>query len=571
VVSLLSHFVVISSPPTIFVAQLTRYLTELSVLYGHLTLVSSTPNFSSPGITELMDTCLEVMVNTVQSAESQAQKISMIAALFPSHRDLDVTTTFTERILDTIAGGISQVLKKMDDKEFACRVFVWLLEEMQAKRDPLSEIIGMQVFLDLSTHFPPHVLFKRADEILRLIVPMLKGSDEEFIELGLQLLLSVTTCMTISLLPFSPFCHFLCFVVDDVSHETASVLRDLLKRGTLTALQNSSKSRDIRQQASEVIKTIEVAIQRAPDTPGKASALGGPLVQSLTPTTTSSMPDTAVTEEDPVTNPLELFKEAKQLLYQEKDAPERARGVRLLETLLKSASSAGGVLVTPQAEVASFVMTGLRDEESFVYLPAISAATRLLQLAPSLFAQFVSTYDKGAPGMTLEVRLRVGEVLTRYIRQSPGKLGEADGRLVLDCVANNLTTDKTRAALVSGSDAHLFTSSVISLLWVLCQSSPTVIRTPSRTEALVRGLVVLLQGGAGSAPLRRTCVMVLSSLLTLLGQEGVEALGEQLRDISTVLENIEKSTEEEDDLTKMHAGVLLSQLDTAVKKILGTS
>ena len=200
-VSLLSHFVVISSPPTIFVAQLTRYLTELSVLYGHLTLVSSTPNFSSPGITELMDTCLEVMVNTVQSAESQAQKISMIAALFPSHRDLDVTTTFTERILDTIAGGISQVLKKMDDKEFACRVFVWLLEEMQAKRDPLSEIIGMQVFLDLSTHFPPHVLFKRADEILRLIVPMLKGSDEEFIELGLQLLLSVTTCMT----PFLSF------------------------------------------------------------------------------------------------------------------------------------------------------------------------------------------------------------------------------------------------------------------------------------------------------------------------------------------------------------------------------
>lgn len=63
-----------------------------------------------------------------------------------------------------------------------------------------SEVIKMQVFMDLGALFPPKVLFKHPEQILQVVVPLLKGPDQEFVEIGLDLLHSIVT----SISPSSP-------------------------------------------------------------------------------------------------------------------------------------------------------------------------------------------------------------------------------------------------------------------------------------------------------------------------------------------------------------------------------
>lgn len=186
--------------------------------------------------------------------------------------------------------------------------------------------------------------------------------------------------------------------------------------------------------------------------------------------------------------------------------PIRAHGLFLLRQLVESRSA----VVTPDF-VVRLHLVQLKDPDPFVYLNVIKGLDSLLQWDASALALLTAIYEglelEGATdNLDLDERLRVGEVLLRFVESQGEAFSGESARLV--CGSALLLIERRGAEV----DNRL-RMSAMSVLGTCCNTNPL-----GMMENLAPALdcavgILQLETGQEEAVMRRAAIVLISDLL----------------------------------------------------------
>lgn len=186
--------------------------------------------------------------------------------------------------------------------------------------------------------------------------------------------------------------------------------------------------------------------------------------------------------------------------------PIRAHGLFLLRQLVEQRSS-----VLSIDFVVNIHVVQLKDPEPFVYLNAIKGLESLLQWdAPQMLPSLVSIYDGEVDDTSaLDERLRVGEVLLRFVQVQDEAFTGASAQLVVDGTIKLIRRPKEGEPTVD----NRLRMSAMSILGTCCNTNPLGMINKLE-DALDCAIGILqLETGKDSAIMRRSAIVLIHDLI----------------------------------------------------------
>ncbi|KAG7896745.1 hypothetical protein OGATHE_002548 [Ogataea polymorpha] len=220
--------------------------------------------------------------------------------------------------------------------------------------------------------------------------------------------------------------------------------------------------------------------------------------------------------------------------------PIRVHGLQLLRKLVVSQSPAISL-----AFAINQHMLQLKDPEPFVYLNAIRGLEELLRFDQNLIDNYLNIYSN--PKINIDERLKVGEVILRYINFS-GNASKNTGHIIGTTLAivrkdsNNEVTMKTSA---------------MSLLGSLCRNNPLAILNHMEDIMDCVFGILQLETKTDFAVLRRSAIVLVSDILST--SDGLQLLGKYGDKLDTTLKYIAET--DNDYLAREQALSVLSLVD----------
>ncbi|KAG7869186.1 hypothetical protein KL918_000731 [Ogataea parapolymorpha] len=220
--------------------------------------------------------------------------------------------------------------------------------------------------------------------------------------------------------------------------------------------------------------------------------------------------------------------------------PIRVHGLQLLRKLVVSQTPAISL-----AFVINQHMLQLKDPEPFVYLNAIRGLEELLRFDQNLIGNYLNIYSN--PKINIDERLKVGEVILRYINFS-GNASKNAGPII-----------GTTLAIVRKDSNNEVTMkmSAVSLLGSLCKKNPLAILNHMEDIMDCVFGILQLETNTDYAVLRRSAIVLVSDILST--NDGLQLLGKYGDKLDTTLKYIAET--DNDYLAREQALSVLSLVD----------
>ncbi|KAG7705977.1 hypothetical protein KL950_003553 [Ogataea haglerorum] len=220
--------------------------------------------------------------------------------------------------------------------------------------------------------------------------------------------------------------------------------------------------------------------------------------------------------------------------------PIRVHGLQLLRKLVESQSATTSLEFTINQH-----MLQLKDPEPFVYLNAIRGLEELLKFDQDLINNYLNIYSN--PKINIDERLKLGEVILRYINFSGNALKNA-GRII-----------GTTLAIVRKDSNHevAMKTSAMSLLGSLCRNNP--LATLNYMDDIMDCVfgILQLETNTDYAVLRRSAVVLVDDILS--ANDGLQLLGKYGKKLDTTLKYMVET--DSDYLAREQALSVLSLID----------
>ncbi|KAJ2654368.1 hypothetical protein IWW48_006146 [Coemansia sp. RSA 1200] len=245
--------------------------------------------------------------------------------------------------------------------------------------------------------------------------------------------------------------------------------------------------------------------------------------------------------------------------------PVQAHGIIELRSLVLAKSNVVlGNTERLDAVIGVFV-DKIKSADSFVYLNAVRGLSALADAHGQRFVpKLIELYCAKDSELTLDEQLRIGEALLQSIQRAGDTLPVYAPLLVPRLLAIVQNTDATQreASEFSAVRAH----SALSILATMAQTSALALnRWMDLIAATVDGILI---AESSAVELRRAAIVFWISLLRGFGTRLVEMVDmDILRLMHRTLRRVSGS-DDEDELTRMHAQVGVEELDDVVKTTL---
>ena len=191
----------------------------------------------------------------------------------------------------------------------------------------------------------------------------------------------------------------------------------------------------------------------------------------------------------------------------------------------------------------------IKDEDSYIYLMAIEGLAALCDIYPSkivfLLCQEVNGHRTAAD------RAKMAEVITRCVRRLHQFLPQFRDNFI-----NSLLTGV-------GDDDELVRAACLSALGEVCKELRFSISNEIHT--ILKTVVDVVKADTKVEP-RRAAVLLVTLLLRGLGKDTMQFLKEVLKDLYKGLRFLVHH--DKDEITRVHAGVAMDEIDAIVKDFL---
>lgn len=397
----------------------------------------------------------------------------------------------------------SQINKFLNDLDFACESFVKVLEELDDsliqqlfvkilnnwlnndtqvlgddERDPFLMLLDLRLLEKIGEKFKENLATNPTD-MLELVQSFLSSykpnspgnkeadddSDDEIDEEGLEFNLDQTITILLQLL--SAIISENDIIIDDKSSELLSNIKKILSN-----LNSKFQSGSLKSSANALCTRIENLLSNNSDTlPVNESEAQKQILQR------------AITN---LNDPL---------------VPIRAHGLYLLRQLIEMKSS----VITLDFAI-NLHLVQLKDPEPFIYLNVIKGLETLIEWnEPLVLHNLCRLYLQD--DVELDEKLRIGEVILRYIQRAGQKFTGDSARLIVE-----MTLAVIRRAGNNRKDDRLRMSSM-SLLGTCCKVNPLGM-IDSLGYALDASIGILeLETDKDQAIIRRAAIMLIYDLI----------------------------------------------------------
>ncbi|ORX90611.1 ARM repeat-containing protein [Basidiobolus meristosporus CBS 931.73] len=253
------------------------------------------------------------------------------------------------------------------------------------------------------------------------------------------------------------------------------------------------------------------------------------------------------TGEDKLAASRKRYQQAMEAL-QDQILPVKAYGIGILKDMVLKKDP---LIVGPELDrVLDIFVSMVQNEDSFIYLNAIKGLSAMTDIhGKKILTKLLDIYEDKV-NQPMDNRLRVGEALLQTVERA----GEVLGKF-----ADILLTSLLRV-LRSRESPHL-QNSALAIIGVMCETCPYALLPWFRE--IIEWMVTLLKLEK-SVEVRRAAVVLFASLFRGMGVNAIYDIpSDLLKDILHTLRFVEAT--EQDELTKYHARIGLSDLDAIMK------
>ncbi|XP_072136162.1 transport and Golgi organization protein 6 homolog isoform X2 [Mobula birostris] len=231
----------------------------------------------------------------------------------------------------------------------------------------------------------------------------------------------------------------------------------------------------------------------------------------------------------------------------------RAAALRTLTQMVRQHNSEA---LSNQEKVLTVFLENLSHEDSFVYLSAIQGLSVLsdvypARILPRLLREYQTSLDESETPRSVEMRMKIGEVLMRCTRA----LGE---------MASHYRDQLIHVFLMGSRDPDSsLRASSLSNLGELCACLDFSLGSVIHEVSTCLSAVVKTER---EAEVRRAAIHVITLLLRGLCDKALQVLGDVLRDLYRLLKfSVQRDV---DEVVRLHAQLALEELDLVVRRAL---
>ncbi|KAK9760919.1 hypothetical protein K7432_014582 [Basidiobolus ranarum] len=228
--------------------------------------------------------------------------------------------------------------------------------------------------------------------------------------------------------------------------------------------------------------------------------------------------------------------------------PVKAYGIGILKDMVLKKDP---LIVGPELDrVLDIFVSMVQNEDSFIYLNAIKGLSAMTDIhGKKILMKLLAIYEDSV-NQPMDNRLRGGEALLQTVERA----GEVLGKFA------DLLMGSLRRVLRSRESPYL-QNSALAIIGVMCEICPYALLPWFRE--IIEWMVILLKLEK-SVEVRRAAVVLFVSLFRGMGANAVYDIPSDLvKDMLHTLKFIEAT--DQDELTKYHARIGLSDLDAIMK------